>query len=752
MTTLIVVPLALFLVAWTPTRQPSLYTAAYAESQTSEGVDAEIRGLLQELRDLPGDVPVRVCTPCNIVSKVVGAKRRREIYDRLDALGSAAVPALARMLRSSLQGSDKDLTDTIFWILGTVTGPYTDRYGKQHERTDISAALPVLIIALDDPTARGRAARTIGAIGQKAEKTVPKLVAMLGEDHEPSDACWGLQGIDPLPSLRQERSDPNPDNRRFAQQAIASIKEKCFWAHEERGTLDQLARTTQLICKATVIADRAVNDDSFKPIEGQGVHEAELRVVSTVKGNASDVIRFRHYAPSFGLMAPMSEPPWDTYTVAAGRTYLVLATQIAGDTYREAEHTYGINQGVLLAADAKPHHGTTLSEAAWAELLALLKSPVEDDAIGAIRQLDQMSGGPQWRGPAGARDEFERDEALLAVGPLVGAKNVNIATAAVNVFGRDSPYFSDQDVPFWLAGGRGHIAGLAARKRPTNSVVADIGAKELLQVATAGTAPGIRALAIRAVGRRPHAYSAEMVATWFRDPSVEVRRAAVLVNADLPDHEPIMIASTDDSPELRRAAALAVGLAQDPRLLPLLDKLLHDPVAEIRSTAALSLLSYPVDQGASVMKANLRSDFRPLFVNALASVDPQPYVAMLVKVIEEGRDKRVFEQMPANWNYGGVIPAADSWQILFEFVRSRPAAELTAGKADRWFDALEQGQWFTSKEPIELYALYVNRGLASRAKEFRKAAGKKAGYDLDRNFDIIDKNPAENPWGLRPDE
>ena len=89
-----------------------------------------------------------------------------------------------------------------------------------------------------------------------------------------------------------------------------------------------------------------------------------------------------------------------------------------------------------------------------------------------------------------------------------------------------------------------------------------------------------------------------MVAVWARDPSDEVRRAAVLASADLSNREPITTASTDGSPELRRTAAYAVGFAQDPRLRSILDKLLQDPIADARNAAALSLLSYPVDQAA----------------------------------------------------------------------------------------------------------------------------------------------------------
>jgi HEAT repeat protein len=76
---------------------------------------------------------------------------------------------------------------------------------------------------------------------------------------------------------------------------------------------------------------------------------------------------------------------------------------------------------------------------------------------------------------------------------------------------------------------------------------------------------------------------------WLRDSSILVRRAAVLASADLPDREPIVTASTDGSPDIRCTAALAVGFAQDPRLLPLLDNLLRDPAAKVRGDAAVSL-------------------------------------------------------------------------------------------------------------------------------------------------------------------
>src|SRR3982074_3179053 len=141
--------------------------------------------------------------------------------------------------------------------------------------------------------------------------------------------------------------------------------------------LEELGRTADLVCKATVIGDHRATDGWFEPIPGFAVRETELGVVSIVKGVASNVIRFRHYAPSSGGGAWYAP---ESYTFVTGRTYLVLAALVAGDTYRQlAKSPTRMDRSVLPAADAKPHHGTTLTEAAWAELLALLKSPVEDE-------------------------------------------------------------------------------------------------------------------------------------------------------------------------------------------------------------------------------------------------------------------------------------------------------------------------------------------------------------------------------------
>jgi len=51
-------------------------------------------------------------------------------------------------------------------------------------------------------------------------------------------------------------------------------------------------------------------------------------------------------------------------------------------------------------------------------------------------------------------------------------------------------------------------------------------------------------------------------------------------------------------------------------------------------------------------------------------------------------------------------------------------------------------QWFGSSEPRDLYAMYLRRGLVSRAKRFRETTRKSLTYDIDYFFDMADRNPA----------
>lgn len=491
-------------------------------------------------------------------------------------------------------------------------------------------------------------------------------------------------------------------------------------------TLKKLARNADLVVKATAIANRPVIDPSFEKIPGFEVRETEMRVVSVVKGTASNVIEFRHYAPILGTSAAMMCPP-QTYTLVVGRTYIVLATRVGGDTYEQLYRSpggWGVDRSVLLAADANPlQTGATVTEAVWNALIAQLDSPNEAVVVNAIWLLDDMSGGPRI-----SVHDFDRSKVFAAIRPLIGAKNVAIATAAVKMFAIDSPYTDDWSTAQWLAGlGKGTFPGLAPMKVRGGPLPRSV-AKLLLRVATSETSPKVRALAITALARS-HAIRRATIADWFRDPSILVRKAAVLASAAIQDRTPIEAASTDSSPEIRRVAALAMGFTQDPHFLPLLGNLLKDPAAVVRAAAAMSLVSFGPAQAAQVMRANFGSDFGPLFVNALARGNPQPYLPLLARIIEQ-------RPQPVEW-WGGWPPAIDSWDILFDYIKNRPAADLASGKLDRWLDALER----SPARPTDLYALYLSRGLTTRAKQFRTMMRNTPDY-IDYVYKMIRRDPA----------
>lgn len=153
--------------------------------------------------------------------------------------------------------------------------------------------------------------------------------------------------------------------------------------------LKELARSADLAIKATVIADRPVTDHFFEQIPGSEVHETEMRVVSIIKGTASNVIEFRHYAPSSRTAAMMMCVP--SYAFIGGRTYIVLARRVSGDTYRQlAKSSMILDRSMLPGANAKPlRSGTTVAEVIWGELVAQLESPDRAVVLKTIRLLEK---------------------------------------------------------------------------------------------------------------------------------------------------------------------------------------------------------------------------------------------------------------------------------------------------------------------------------------------------------------------------
>jgi hypothetical protein len=487
-------------------------------------------------------------------------------------------------------------------------------------------------------------------------------------------------------------------------------------------SLALLEKEADLVVKATVIADAPVNDPSFTQVMGFQVREASMKVVSTLKGKpAGKAIRFRYYfetpsGPSLGW-APLS------YKFTVGRSYIVFAAAVGKGVYKQQtdQHTMKPGQGVVLAADAKPHTGATVTEAVQTELLAHLKSTNSAGVMFAIHELDALSGGKLL-----GLSDLDRKTALAAIASQLSSQSDDIARTALDVFGFDSPYFDDEQAPFWLAGmGSGTIAGMGPRVPPVHPA-AEAAPTQLLAVAS--KRPTLRALAIRALGRSR--IPAGTLQTWAREPDPAVRAAATIVSADAAT---ITAGIADPAPEVRRAAALAIGLSQNAALLPKLSSLLADKDPKVQQAAAMCILAFSVDKATPALTAALGTEWGPLFVNVLAKTNPKPHIAQLMDVVENQR-------VPAHW-WGGSTPAGDSWNILYAYVKTLPPAELVAGKHDRLLTALEHMRWFSSSEPRDLYALYLDRKLTTRAKLFRATVKQGVRYDIDYFFNEADKDP-----------
>lgn len=192
--------------------------------------------LVNQLRNLPpyleSGIVMRLCPEppqsCPPPPVSPSELERRRIYRQLFALGNASVLALAQALTCS----DRNLRLNAELALGELAGPPWDQNDHYRRKMDISAALPALMDALNDPDPgiRARAEEDINVIGPNAAEAVPKLINLLTDMEESvrAIACITLSHIGPsasqaLPALRKTLSDPSQWVRRCARLAIAKI-------------------------------------------------------------------------------------------------------------------------------------------------------------------------------------------------------------------------------------------------------------------------------------------------------------------------------------------------------------------------------------------------------------------------------------------------------------------------------------------------------------------------------------------------
>jgi len=379
----------------------------------------------------------------------------------------------------------------------------------------------------------------------------------------------------------------------------------------------------------------------------------------------------------------------------------------------------------------------------WSELLDTLHSRNVSDVEYAMGELDEMSGGLT---EYNSVKEFDRREVLSAVLPLMADKNLDIARAAIGMIGSHNPYMSEERAPFWLATfGSVKPPGLGTMDPKFQNIGGKLFWRDLLKVAGGKSDDSIdddkRALAISALGLVREPQTQPFVVEWLKDSSSSVQSSAILLLADFPElatHDRFAAFANDSAMQVRTAVAHSIGFGQYSESVDVLQKLLTDSDPGVRAAAAMSLLSFsPANESvARILRANIQNEeFSTLFLNALAVNNPKDYLDALAAAI--GHDAN-----PANW-WGGTLPSLESWEILFKYLRSQPVDQITSGKFDRYLDAIEiiKGN-YSSSEPRDIYAFYVQRGMTARAAKYRHAAEKSAGYDLDYFFKQVDKNPS----------
>jgi len=235
------------------------------------------------------------------------------------------------------------------------------------------------------------------------------------------------------------------------------------------------------------------------------------------------------------------------------------------------------------------------------------------------------------------------------------------------------------------------------------------------------------------------------VTRWTGDAEPLMRQAAAVLLADFPgelDQALLAKLAGDAEPAVRVGAAQAVGFGQFKQLVPQLARLLSDADKGVQSAAAMSLLSFSLDDSREALKANIKHpQYHALFVNALAREDAGQYRDELTEIIKKKKEPEFF--------WGGRIPWGVSWELLFYYVQRQPPADVRSGKCDKALDALEYPasgdpagpSYYSSSEPRDLYALYLQRGMADRAAKFRAVAKKNITYDIDYYFKMVDENP-----------
>ena len=505
--------------------------------------------------------------------------------------------------------------------------------------------------------------------------------------------------------------------------------------------LDQIESQSDVLFKARVTAIHPLKEGWFEKYSGFGAYATEMQIISVIKGELPQKkIIFQHYGRVQGeQLSPGFSPQY--YDFQVGKPYLVFAKKTdRKGIFRQPwkDHKSKEDQGVFRAADFKPTlKGKPIQEIVWEELIKLLNGAEKENVLYAIKQLDEMSRTAGWD----KLDDFDRNRVMEKIHPFVLSKDPDITQASIRALGDDSPYLRDEVAQFWLShiGGR-KIQGYAEWDKGNVNPFASRYWNELVAVIDGAGPVENRVLAICSLGlvKKPEVF--EYVKKWVNDPEPHIRQAAAILLSDYPGDESSEILtklSDDKEASVRYGVARAVGFTQREDLLPVLEKLLNDQDVQVGSAAVESILSFePKKVDGLLKKYKDTPDFKPLFINALAEVDAEPYLDDLAEIIKNKLESKYFR--------GGTFPFFLSWKILFKNIQGQSEETIRSKSMGRYLDALEGAVAYyqylgSSGPPRDLYAFYVHYGLHERAKAFRAQCRSSIPFDMEYYFKQVDE-------------
>lgn len=520
-------------------------------------------------------------------------------------------------------------------------------------------------------------------------------------------------------------------------------------------TLTELTNEAGLVVKVKAVGTRPIDDPWFEKHNGYQSVATEFEVLGVHKGELkAKRLEFRHYAESDDdQLGRLYSPQW--YRFEPGKSYLLWTAkpETGGDipmcrTIWKSHRTIE-DQGAIRAADDVFHPELSIKDAVWTELKALAASDNPKDVAYALTHLDVMTGGED-----STKHDFPRVAVNAIAAGILDRSELDLVRAALRVMGQNNPYSSNEYAAGWLGSiGKGDLPGYSLWPKRLRNEGAHVHWKRLVQLINRSDARDeplpveTIAIAVRTLGWAEVDELFSHVEGWAKNKDIEppVRQAAIVLLADFPrqtDRRTIQALAKDADAKVRLGAALAIGYGQFVDLVPDLAKLVDDESSETRRYAVMSLLSFSPENARKQLAARVADpQWGVLFSNALAKEDAESQQRELMRNIREAR-------VPDGW-WGGHVPWGVAWERLYKYARTLPEASLKAGRHDELLDALESPStksekdphWYSSSEPRDLYAFYVQRGLRERAKKFRERTKEAVSYDIDYYFKMVDENP-----------